>query len=71
MSEWIDISDDLPERGQHVWLYDSMFGSVDSAIIAFDPQLLDGDFTHWQPKLGYPKPAPPVDGKVHAAGYPR
>jgi hypothetical protein len=65
-TEWISVRDDIPERGNHVWLYDSMFGKITSTVIAFDPTKLDADYSHWMLKKSSTMPKPPADGKVHA-----
>ncbi len=66
MNEWVRIEESLPRRGQDVWLYDSMFGTVTAWTIMCDPRDIDADFSHWQPRDCGVKPSPPVDGKVHA-----
>jgi hypothetical protein len=67
--QWIAMHDDLPERGQNVWMYDSMFGTVIAWTVMCSPDRIDGDISHWMPRKGTTKPKPPVDGKVHAAGF--
>lgn len=65
---WIDIDEELPRKGQAVWLYDAMIGSVDSYTVMCDPSKIDGDYTHWMPRKSSTKPKAPIEGKVHAAG---
>jgi hypothetical protein len=66
---WIDIHEELPVKGQAVWLYDAMFGNVDATTVMCDPSRIDGDYTHWMPRKSSTKPKPPIDGKVHATGF--
>ena len=68
--QWIDIQDERPKRGQAIWLYDSMFGCVDSWTVMCDPNKIDADYSHWMPRKSNTKPKPPVDGLIHAAGFP-
>lgn len=65
-TEWIEVQEELPARGKSVWLYDSMFGTVIPATITFEPDRLDGDFSHWMPRTGSIKPRAPENGRVHA-----
>lgn len=66
--QWISIREELPKRGQSVWLYDAMLGTVDSSTIMCDPSRIDGDYSHWMPRKSSTKPKAPIEGKVHAAG---
>lgn len=68
--QWTAIHDDLPRRGQDVWVYDSMFGSVTAWTVVCQPDRIDGDISHWMPRNSVTKPKPPIDGKVHAKGFP-
>lgn len=69
--EWYAIHDELPRRGQDVWLYDSMFGTVTAWTVVCTPDRIDGDISHWMPRKGMAKPKPPADASVHANGFPK
>lgn len=69
--EWTKRDDELPRRGQSVWVYDAMFGDIIATTVVCNPEDMDGDITHWMPRTSTVKPKPPINGKVHARGYPK
>lgn len=69
---WINRDDELPRRGQDIWCYDAMFGGVIAWTVTCEPAKMDGDISHWMPRVGMlNKPTRPTDGKVHAKGFPK
>lgn len=45
---WISIQDRLPNKGDKIELYDSMFDKIDIVTVDFDPSKMDGDYSHWR-----------------------
>jgi hypothetical protein len=45
--EWIAVKDELPYYGDTVVLWDAMMHEAEIRLINFDPQHMDGDYTHW------------------------
>ena len=64
--EWISIHDELPRRGQDVWVYDSMFGNVIAWTVVCEPSKIDGDISHWMPRKGGKKPNKPNDALIYS-----
>lgn len=57
--DWIQMEDELPKRGQAVWVYDSMMGVIISWTVVCSPDRIDGDISHWMPRTDNIKPRPP------------